>query len=179
MSIIIQTAVGFCGMFLCLICYQFSQQKKVLIAKLFADIFWGTHYYLVGGYAGMITNIICAMRETTYLIDKNENRRKIWLGVFIVIGWVLSYFKWQGIASILPTMAFTLGAYSFWQKNVNVTRVLAVIIAIMMLSYNICVKSYIGMLNESLTILTVLSALLKHSSLKNSWHKHAHKYAHK
>ena len=175
MTIIIQTAFGFAGMLACLICYQFSQQRKVLTTKLFADFFWGTHYYLVGGYAGMITNIICAVRETTYLIDKNENRRKIWLALFIVIGWILSYFKWEGIASILPTATFTLGAYSFWQKNVKITRVFAVIIAMMMLLYDVCVKSYIGILNESVTILTVLIALFKHSSLKCNLRGHIHK----
>lgn len=158
---IISTVIGGVGMLALLLCYQFSDYKKVLITKFSADCLWAIHYALIGGYSAMITNIICAVREIIYLFDKNAKRHAVWLIAFLIIGWILSYFRWTGPISIFPTLAFTIGAYSFWQKNIRITRIMALVNACLMFTYDIFVASYIGMLNESLTFVTVVVTVIK------------------
>lgn len=158
--------VGGVGMLVLLLCYQYNDIRKVLLTKFSADCLWSVHYFLIGGYSAMIVNIICAIREIIYIFDKKPKRRKIWLAIFLIVGWIISYFRWTGIVSILPTMVFTIAAYSFWQTNVNVTRCLAIVTACTMFTYDIFAKSYIGMVSESLTVVSVILALVKDARIK-------------
>lgn len=158
---VIANVIGLAGMIVLLSCYRHEDFKKVLLTKFAADCLWGTHYFLIGGYSAMVVNIICAIREIIYVFDRDEKRRKIWLALFLVVGWIISYFRWTGIISILPTIVFTVAAYSFWQTNIKVMRVLAILNACMMFTYDIFAASYIGMVSESLTIVTVIFALVK------------------
>lgn len=159
----VSTCIGFAGMLLLLICYQFEDFRKVLLAKFSADCLWAVHYALIGGFSGLTVNVICAVREIVYMFDQNKKRRNIWLIFFMIAGWIISYFRWNGIVSILPTIVFTAGAYSFWQRDVRVTRAFAIFNACLMFTYDIFVSSYIGMLSESLTIVTVIIAIVKNS----------------
>mgnify|MGYP003538614315 CR=1 FL=1 len=153
--------IGIIGMAMCVLCFHSRRQKNVLLIKLGADIAWTTHYFLLGAFAGGATNAICCIRECVYLIEKNEKRRYVWLALFIALNWICAAARWKGIESMIPAFVSTLGAYSFWQKNIKVTRGLGIINGILMFTYDIFAKSYIGMISESFTILSASLALLR------------------
>ena len=160
MNLIAQTA-GIIGTILCLSCYNFKNRKNILIIKHSSDIMWAVHYFLLGAFPAFIVNVVCAIREIIYIFEKNKKRRYVWLGLFICTNWISAAVSWENITSIIPATVTTIAAYSFWQKNIKVTRLLALLIASLMFTYDIFVKSYIGLLNESLTILSVTIALLR------------------
>lgn len=166
MNFIIQ-GIGIIGMVMCLLCFQCRRQKNVLLIKLAADVAWTTHYFLLGAFAGGAANAICCIRECVYLTDKNQKRRYAWLALFIILNWISAALRWNGIESMLPALVTTLGAYSFWQKNVKVTRFLGIINGILMFTYDIFAKSYIGMVSESFTILSASLALLRFKKNQN------------
>lgn len=160
MNLVIQ-GIGLIGMIMCLLCFHCKRQKNVLLIKLVADISWTTHYFLLRAFSGGFANFICCVRECVYLLDKNEKRRYIWLGAFISFNWISAIFTWKGIESMLPALVTTLGAYSFWQKNVKVTRVIGIMTGTLMFTYDIFAKSYIGLVSESCTIISASLALLR------------------
>ncbi|MDY3928776.1 MAG: YgjV family protein [Clostridia bacterium] len=160
MNFVIQ-GIGIGGMILCFLCFWGKKHNNVLLIKLAADVLWAIHYFMLGALSGGMVNVICCIRECIYLLDKNEKRRYIWLLFFVVINWISAIFTWKGIQSLLPTIVTTFGAYSFWQKNVKVTRVLGVTNGIMMFTYDIFAKSYIGMVSESLSIISAGITLIK------------------
>ena len=166
MNLIIQ-GIGLVGMIMCLLCFHCRRQKNVLLIKLVADVSWTTHYFLLGALSGGIANTICFIRECAYLLDKNEKRRYVWLALFISLNWVSAIFTWKGIESILPAMVTTLGAYSFWQKNVKVTRIIGIMTGSLMFTYDIFAKSYVGMVSESFTILSASLALMRFKKSPN------------
>ena len=47
--------------------YQQSERKKLIAAKLCADVCWVIHYLLLGGIAGMIPNFIGIFRELVFM----------------------------------------------------------------------------------------------------------------
>ena len=47
--------------------YQQKSRKKILFAKLSADVFWVVHYLCLGGYAGMIPNLVGILRELVFI----------------------------------------------------------------------------------------------------------------
>ncbi len=157
---LIAQAIGLVGMIMCLLCFHCTKHKQVLIVKLIADISWMIHYFLLRAFSGCAVNVICCIREVVYLFEKNEKRRYVWLAFFIGLSWFSAALTWKGMQSILPTIVTTLGAYSFWQKNVKITRIIGILTGILMFTYDIFAKSYIGMISESFTIASATVALI-------------------
>lgn len=157
---LISLLCGALGIAACVSCYQFKTRRNILIVKFIADVLWATHYFLLGAYTGFGANLLCGVRETVYLIDNNEKRRPFWLIVFMLAGWGSAAITWNGFASLMPVAATTAATYSFWQKKPVVTKIIALSTAVFMLVYDICVLSVPGLVNESLTIISVTIALI-------------------
>ncbi len=160
MNLIIQ-GIGLIGMIMCLLCFHCKNHREVLYVKLAGDVSWTLHYFLLGAFSGSAANLICTIREVVYILDKNEKRRYAWLALFISLNWITAFLTWKGFQSILPAMVTTLGAYSFWQKNVKVTRIIGIMTGSLMFTYDIFVSSYIGMVSESFTIFSAALALIR------------------
>ena len=158
---LIAQGIGFIGMIMCLLCFHCRKHNSVLYVKLAGDVSWTLHYFLLGAFSGSAANLICTIREITYIFEKNEKRRYMWLAFFITLNWVSAFLTWKGFQSILPALVTTLGAYSFWQKNVKVTRVIGIMTGSLMFTYDIFAKSYIGMFSETLTIISAVLALIR------------------
>ena len=159
----IAQALGVLGTVVCLVCFHWNKQKNILRTKLLIDVIWGAHYFLLGAYAGFCTNMICLVRELVFLNrEKKLFRSNIWLLVFVLCNWVCAALTWKGVFSLLPALASTLATYSFWQEKVKTTRFIALGNNCLMLTYNLCVGSYSGILNEALAFLSTLSALIIH-----------------
>lgn len=159
MDLIIQL-IGFAGMIVIILCFYCRRHRHVLLLKLIADVLWMLHYFLLGAFSGAATNLVCCMRESVYMLEKNEKRRYVWLVLFILLNWTGAFLTWKGIWNILPATVSTFGAYSFWQKNVKVTRKIGILNGVLMFIYDIFARSYIGMASETLTIISASSALI-------------------
>ena len=146
-----------------LFCYHGKNMKSLLTIKLTADIFGTMSYILLGAYSGMAMNIISGIRGIIYLNnDKKFFKHKIWMFIFMFISLFSAVITWKSFYSILPAIAGAISTYSLWQKNIKVARIIALLINILLFSYNLCVGSYPGMLGEALGFISVTSALLLH-----------------
>ena len=158
---LIAQAIGIAGIVLCILCYHGRNRKEVLGIKLAADVMWMIHYLMIGAHSAMAVNIVCGIREMVYLLDGNKKRRIFWLSVFMAANWAAAAFTWTDAAGLLPALAMTIATYSFWQKNINMTRGLALAVAAAMMTYDVFVGSYAGLANEALTVLSTGIALYR------------------
>lgn len=153
--------LGAIGILIYVIMYHSKNVNNVLHKKFWMDIVWALHYFLIGGYTGCITNVICCAREAVFMNnDKKIFKSRLWLILFLVINWVSAALVWKGLYCFLPALVSTLGTFSFWQKNMTVARVIALVNNVLMFTYDVYVLSYMGMIGEALVFLSVISALL-------------------
>lgn len=146
-----------------LFCYHGKSMKSILTVKLTADVLGTTGYLLLGAYSGMAMTIIAAVRGIIYLNnDKKLFKHRIWMFIFMFISLSSAVITWKSFYSILPAAAGAISTYSLWQKNVKVARIIALLINILLFTYNLCVGSYAGMIGETLGFISVTSALLVH-----------------
>ena len=146
-----------------LFCYHGKSMKSILTVKLTADVLGTTGYLLLGAYSGMAMTIIAAVREIIYLNnDKKLFKHRIWMFIFMFISLSSAVITWKSFYSILPAAAGAISTYSLWQKNVKVARIIALLINILLFTYNLFVCSYAGMIGEMLGFISVTSALLVH-----------------
>lgn len=151
-----------------LIIYHFRTQKGMLLCKESANIMWCIHYIMIGAWSALGTGLVCVAREIIYAYDKNEKRRKIFLVVFILLCFISAYFTWQNISSILPAVATSIATYSFFQKNVTVTRLLALVTSILLIIYHGIVGSVGGVISDASTLISVSVALFRFKSISGA-----------
>ncbi len=139
-----------------------SHQKKsrsgILIYKLCSDVFWAAHYICIGAMAGAIPNFVGIFREIIFI---NRERRKfassvVWPCLFILTNLTLGFISFDVWYDVLPIVASVFVTISLWINNPKLTKCISIPVSGAFLSYNIFVGSYIGIFNESISILSIL-----------------------
>ncbi len=154
---------GGCAMLSLFLSYQQRTRGRLLTCKLFADVFWAAHYFCLGAYGGMVPNFVGIFRE---LVFRERGKRKWASGfyipvIFIVFNWGLGIATWQGPLNLLPLVASTFVTISLWLKNPKLTKLISIPVSCAFLIYDIFVLSYIGMVNESFAILSIMISFCK------------------
>lgn len=153
--------VGIIGILFSLICFHGKNMKNVLKIKLCIDITWGIHYLLLGAFSGFATNLICLFREIVFINQKKRSApSKAWPIFFVVLNFIGAICTWKSIYSLIPAFVSMLATYSFWQNNVHRARIIAILNNLLMFTYDVCVLSHSGMVNETLAFISNIIALI-------------------
>ena len=135
------------------IIYQQKNGKNLLLWKLISDVLWLLHYLFLNAYSGCAVALIGVFRELVfYRENKKGQKRPFFLMFFIIVTICSSILTWKGIASIFPALASVISIAGFWKANPKISRKLAFPISTLMLSYDLTCNSYMGMVNEILTM---------------------------
>jgi len=150
--------------------YQQKSRKKILFAKLSADICWVIHYSCLGGIAGMIPNAVGIFRELVFINRKDKKWASvmIWPVTFILINWALGVRTFHSWYNILPITASTFVTISLWMDNPKLTKLISAPVSTAFLVYNIFIGSYIGIINE---IVSISSIIIYFGKLKGDQHE--------
>ncbi len=163
---ILAQCIGGLGIISFIIMYWFRSMKQVRMVKLCMDIFWGVHYLLLGATAGAVANAVCFVRELVFIhSDKEGFKAKRWLFFFVGINIVTAIISWKGFYSILPAIVSVLGTYGFWQKSIKTARKLAIVCNVLMFTYDVFIRSYAGMIGETLAFISVILILHREKKL--------------
>lgn len=143
--------------------YQQNDRKKLLISKLTADFCWAVHYLCLGAYGGMIPNLSGIFREMVFVNRESKKwaNHIVWLIIFILINWLLGIRTFQSAINILPIAASTFVTIAFWSKNPKITKIISIPVSAVFLIYDLFVGSYIGVINESIGILSFILYIIK------------------
>lgn len=160
---------GLFAMLSLFIIYQQKSRKKIIIAKLSADICWVAHYLCLGGIAGIIPNMVGVFRELVFINrkDKAWANKLVWPIVFIAINFGLGMTTFHSVYNILPIAASAFVTVSLWIDNPKLTKIITIPVCIAFMIYDFYVKSYIGMINESISIVSIIMFFIKERKKPN------------
>lgn len=165
--------IGVIGIIVNFLIYQQTDRKRVLKVKLLSDICWSLHYGLISAFSGMAVTLVGVARETTFILtdDKKESRKYFLLG-FAIIACTTSILTMKDLFGLLPALASLIAVFSYWQQNPTVTKILAIPISTSMIIYDLFRFSITGIVNETLTLVSIAIALIslyvtKKKSIKN------------
>ena len=154
--------VGFAGVILTFAAFQSNKHKNIVIIKLISEFIFGIQYLLVGAYTGCVLNILCSLRNFTYLkLDEKGRSTRIAMFVFMVVFTVSAILTWNGWLSIFPLVGklFSTAAYSM--KNPRKIRFLNVPTAIMWVVYNITFNMWEALFADSMSLVSVAIAIYR------------------
>lgn len=168
---IIAQLIGVLGMAALFMSYQQTERKKLIGCKLIADVMWVVHYLLLGAVGGAIPNFVGIFRELVFMRRSDGKKwanSPIVPAVFILINWTLAIITWKTSLSLLPICASTFVTISLWVKNPKLTRTIGAPVSVAFIIYDIFVGSWIGIINESVALISIASFYIKNGRKKNS-----------
>lgn len=143
--------------------YQQKSRRRMLAAKLSADVFWVAHYLCLGGIAGAIPNGIGIFRELVFLKRKHARWASLalWPILFILVNWGLGIASFDTPFDVLPIAASTFVTISLWIDNPRLTKLISIPISAAFLVYDMHVDSYVGVLNELIAIGSIILSFIR------------------
>jgi hypothetical protein len=160
--IILSQIFGAVAMIALFLGYQQKKRKNLIFFKLIADVGWVVHYCLLGGYGGAIPNFVGIFRE---LIFVRRGKSKwashiIWLPIFLLINLTLGIFTFSSVFNVIPIISSAFVTVSLWMKNPKHIKLLILPANVGFLVYNSILLSYVGIVNEALGIVSILTFLI-------------------
>nr|MBQ4317652.1 YgjV family protein [Clostridia bacterium] len=143
--------------------YQQSDRKKLIICKLCADVCWVVHYFILGAYGGIVPNFVGIFRELVFM----QRDKKKWASlpvvpvVFIIVNWCIGFSTFASPVNILPIAASTFVTISLWLRKPRLTKLISVPVSLTFLIYDIFVGSWIGVINESIAISSIIISFIR------------------
>lgn len=143
--------------------YQQKNRKRLIVAKLCADWLQAVHYALLGAYAGMIPNLVGAVREVVFLRREGSKWENNFFvpAAFILVSWGLGAWSFQGVADFLPLIATACVTFLLWGRNPRRTKIGSAFVSVCFFIYDFIVESWTGMINETLAIGSIVVYLIK------------------
>ena len=126
--------------------------------KFSADMLWIIHFLLISATSGMILCIVSALRSITFflLAAKGKRENPIWFGLFMIAGVTAILITWKDIFSIFSLVSCVLATLGYWQKKPERMKIFSIFVCLSQISYAICVSSVSVVVNELITISSIV-----------------------
>lgn len=147
--------------------YQQKKRRNMIAFKLFADICWVGHYLCLGGLAGAIPNATGILRELVFVNrGKKWANSIIWPIVFILINFGLGVSTFNSAYNILPIAASACVTVALWIDEPRITKLICLPVSISFMIYDMHIGSYVGIINEAVSITSILIFFIKELKMK-------------
>lgn len=155
--------------------YLLKDRIRILFANFIAHIGQTIAMAMLNGYTGAAMAVIMLLRDLTLLIQENGkakgkeiNKRfdLVTLIVTVILIITLTIFTYNGPLSLLSVAATLFTTYALWQKNVKVYKILGFVAGILWLAYNIFIMSIMGIILETIIIISSIVGYLNYNKRK-------------
>lgn len=161
MDIFIQ-AVGFVGLALSLLAFQFKKHGRIVLCKMLSELVFSIQYILLGAWTAAVLDFISVIRNLLFvgLVKKERSTTPVIIifGLFVVATGVFTY---DGFISLLPIASKLLTTVSYGMKNEKWLRIITLPSCILWIIYNLYVGSAAGALTDLLALGSLLLAMYK------------------
>ena len=161
MDIIIQ-AIGFLGLAMSIVAFQFKKHGQIVLCKTSSVLFFSLHYVLLGAWSAAALELISAIRNLIFYKQVKKSISTLpailGFGAFVLITGLATY---DGLLSLLPIACKLLTTVSYGMKNEKWLRIITLPSCIMWVIYNFYVGSIAGMLTDSMALVSIVIAMVK------------------
>lgn len=154
---------------LLIITYQMKDYKKILLANTLAFIVIGISYFCLKAYTGLAMVVLGIIRNCLFYIDKARGTKGdkitkwsiIELCILFLLSIIFSIWTYEGPLSLMSVVATMTYTVSIWQKNTKIYKIFGIPTSIAGIIYNAYIKSFLGIIFESCTLISALFGLMK------------------
>ena len=167
---IISQIIGILALCVTIICYQFNDQKKILIMQIIASVLFMTNLALRDAMAGALLNIHGICRA---LVFYQRGRYKwaespLWAVFFSILAVVCVAVTWKSPLDILPAVGMIFTTVAYYLTDPKWIRRLTLPSPPMWFVYHLSSGNIGGVLNEIFVIASIVTAMFRYDFRKNS-----------
>lgn len=144
--------------------FQIRSKRMLLIAQFVADVLFCIQFYLLGGISGCYGMILNCIRNLLLAFwgDKSAMKWKGWVVIFSCLAVLIAAFSWEGPISLLPLVSNVACYIGYWSGSSRNIRLANLFVACpCWLTYDIITGSIGGMLNESISLVSIIISLIR------------------
>lgn len=110
-------------------------------------------YILLGAYTGMAMCFVAIIRNLIFS-NKKTNNKVIYLILINILIVLLSMLTYSNIFSLLNVLATIIYTYALWKNNTKKYKLIGITVNILMVGYNISIKSIFGAIFMSISLIS-------------------------
>ena len=155
-------AIGFLGMAFSLIAMQSKSYNLLTFLRISSEFTFGFQYLLAGAWTGMATNFAAVGTNSVYRYRiKHQKSTLPFQIIFAFLYTALCLISWHGWVSLLIVAAKVISTVAMGIKNTRTIRILSLCSYPLWLIYNLSVGLIAAIINDCITILCLLLAILR------------------
>lgn len=163
MHIFIQM-IGFVGLLFFFISYQLKTNKLLFFMQGLGCLTFSLQFALLGTYSGAVNLFISSLRNFMLIRFKESKiiRWKGWIFILCGISILTVILTWNGPLGILPAVGTISTTIGYWTNNAKKLRIINLFVNCpCSLIFDLIVKSWGGVLNETITIISILISIFR------------------
>ena len=156
-------AIGFVGVAFFIASYQIKSNRALFACQLTGCIIFCIQFFIMGAYTGALSLIINIIRNVLLLKARDWLwvKSKITLAVIIALLAGITVYTWAGWMSLLPFVSVAVTSIGYWTNNAQKIRLSQFIGAPCTLVYDILIRSWGGVLSESITLMSIIISVVR------------------
>ena len=162
------TCVSVVAILLFLISVQFEKKSDILLVQIASSVCYGIVYFFKSAWSGFITEIIEQTKSTIFYFYEKKGKKipVAFLVIFVVSLFVIAYFTYDGINTLVPLIINLAYFISTYIKNPKAIRVVMLICAFLWAYYNFSIGAYVLIIGNSFEVVSATIALLRFKKKK-------------
>ena len=148
--------MGVIALIILILSFQTNVKKRLLNLQIFSSVFFALQYLFLGAINGCLMNLMTSIRNILF----SKFKSVVCLIIIILIMLIMSVFSYNGLISILPSIAVIL-YIALWQDNLKITRIVEVISCILFIIYNIRFYAISGLIATILELIFAIIAIYR------------------
>lgn len=157
-------AIGFVGVVAFIISYQVKSNKALYFFQLLGSLLFCIQFFLLDAGSGAMSLGLNIMRSA--LLIKHKDWKWVrWKGlpfIFCMLFAFIMFYTWAGPISLLAFVASAVSTIFYWTNNAKLIRMSNLFCASpAWFVYDILVKSWGGVLNETITLLSIILSVVR------------------
>lgn len=155
--------LGFLGVAFFIISYQIKSNRALFLFQLIGCLIFCIQFFLMGAYTGALSLLVNIIRNLILLkIDEWDwVGQKTTLLTIIAALAVITIYTWAGPLSLLPFISVAVTSIGYWTNNAQKIRLSQMIGSPTVLVYDLLIRSWGGVLNESIVIVSIIVSILR------------------
>ena len=156
-------AIGFVGVAFFIASYQIKSNKALFLCQLMGCIVFCIQFFIMGAYTGAVSLIINIVRNLLLLKIKDWKLVGSKVTMFVILAMLLAMtiYTWDGAISLLPLISVAATTIGYWTNNAQKIRLSQFIGSPCVLLYDILIRSWGGVLNESITLISIIVSVIR------------------
>lgn len=158
--LILTSVLGFLAVITDIISAAQKSRIKLLTIASVSNLFTSFQYILLGAISGAITTGIGLFRNII-LSNKDKLSTNIIMYVLMLIYSVIGLLAYDGLVSLIPTVASIIYVYVLWQSDINSIKKGNIIVYSLWFVYDLLIGAYVACIANVVVIILAIKDLIK------------------